>query len=171
MHANIRTRLALLFAPKAVGSLAVGLSAMRTMSASVDADEETYSQIAKPIESLVEMSVGLQRARVSLRELLLSNGLTVAQGTSESFATIVGNVVKAADRVGEVAAASKEQAAGIAQITQGLTQRNTATAEEAASAAAKLTANAEQIDELFARFRVGDAASLREPTAECPLER
>ncbi len=137
-----------------------------------------FAVVAEEVRNLASRSAKAARETAELIETSgkkVANGLSVAQGTSESFATIVGNVVKAADLVGEIAAASKEQAAGISQISQGLTQidqvtqRNTASAEETASAAQELSSNAGRIEELFARFRVGDedgrAHSARRPAA------
>ncbi len=124
-----------------------------------------FAVVAEEVRNLASRSAKAARETAELIEASgkkVANGLTVAQGTSESFASIVGNVVKAADLVGEIAVASKEQAAGISQISQGLTQidqvtqRNTASAEETASAAEQLSANAVRIEHLFGRFRIGD---------------
>jgi methyl-accepting chemotaxis protein len=56
--------------------------------------------------------------------------------------------------MGEISAASREQALGIEQINNGVnemdsvTQKNAATAEEAASAAEELSGQAEQMKEM-----------------------
>ncbi len=135
-----------------------------------------FAVVAEEVRNLASRSAKAARETAELIEASgkkVANGLTVAQDTSESLQTIVGNVVKAADLVGEIAAASKEQASGISQISQGLTQidqvtqRNTASAEQTASAAQELSSNADRIEVLFARFRVGDedgrARSARRP--------
>jgi methyl-accepting chemotaxis protein len=136
-----------------------------------------FAVVAEEVRNLASRSAKAARETAELIEASgkkVANGLSVAQGTSESFASIVGNVVKAADLVGEIAAASKEQAGGIGQISQGLsqidqvTQRNTASAEETASAAEELRSNAGHIEELFARFRVGDEGSGARAAARRP---
>ena len=76
-------------------------------------------------------------------------------GTTEnSFQRVSESVVKIAGLMGEIAAASREQAGGVDQINKGVsemdsvTQRNAATAEEAASAAEELNGQAEQMKEM-----------------------
>jgi methyl-accepting chemotaxis protein len=122
-----------------------------------------FAVVAEEVRNLASRSAKAARETAELIDASgkkVQNGLQVAQGTSGSFEAIVANVVKAADLVGEIAAASKEQAAGIGQISQGLTQidqvtqRNTASAEETASAAQELSSSASKIEQLFGRFHV-----------------
>ncbi len=67
---------------------------------------------------------------------------------------------KVTDIVGEIAAASNEQAQGISQITQGLgqvdqvTQQNTAHAVETASAAEELSSQAQLLQGLVSNFKI-----------------
>ena len=126
-----------------------------------------FAVVAEEVRNLASRSAKAARETAELIDASgkkVQNGLQVAQGTSGSFEAIVANVVKAADLVGEIAAASKEQAAGIGQISQGLTQidqvtqRNTASAEETASAAQELSSSASKIEQLFGRFRLGNDA-------------
>jgi methyl-accepting chemotaxis protein len=90
----------------------------------------------------------------------VGNGLQMAEETSESFASILDGVVKATDLVGEIAAASNEQAEGVSQVNQGLsqvdqvTQQNTASAEETASAAEELRGQAVDLQKQIARFKL-----------------
>jgi methyl-accepting chemotaxis protein len=62
--------------------------------------------------------------------------------------------------VNDIASASTEQASGIAQVSEGLahidqvTQRNTAVAEETASAATILSGEAVDLREVIAQFRL-----------------
>jgi methyl-accepting chemotaxis protein len=62
--------------------------------------------------------------------------------------------------VAEIAAASNEQAQGIAQVSQGLgqidqvTQQNTASAEESAAAAEELSGQAGQLRQMLGRFKL-----------------
>ena len=67
---------------------------------------------------------------------------------------------KVTDLVGEIAAASKEQAQGIGQINTGLsqvdqvTQQVTANAEESASASEELSSQALQLKQMLTKFRL-----------------
>ena len=87
-------------------------------------------------------------------------GTEIAGATEKALQEIVDSSVKVADLVGEIAAASNEQAQGIAQIGQGLeqidqvTQQNTANAEETAAAAEELSGQARELAALLARFKL-----------------
>lgn len=77
-------------------------------------------------------------------------GELVAQAT-EAFNDVVDNATKVAGLVGEIAAASAEQANGIEQLNKavaqmdGVTQANAAKSEQAASASQQLYAQADQM--------------------------
>ena len=81
-------------------------------------------------------------------------GAELVNSTDASFRQVAEGVVKIAALMGEIAAASREQATGIEQINTGVTemdsvtQQNAATAEEAASASEELNAQAEQMKEM-----------------------
>ncbi|MDD2236336.1 MAG: Cache 3/Cache 2 fusion domain-containing protein, partial [Kiritimatiellae bacterium] len=91
------------------------------------------AKAAKETADLIEHSGGV-----------VETGMKVAETAAASFKEIEDGIVKTSDLVGEIAAASNEQAQGVAQISQGLsqidtvTQQNTATAEETASAATEM---------------------------------
>ncbi len=88
------------------------------------------------------------------------NGVNIANLTVESLAEISAAVVKAADLVGEIAAASSEQAQGISQINLGLnqidqaTQQNTATAEQSAAAAEELSGQTVHLQQMLGQFKL-----------------
>jgi len=71
--------------------------------------------------------------------------------TNQEFSEIAVSVNKSGELVGEIAAASSEQAQGIQQISHAVSemekvvQRNSATAEESAAAAEEMNAQAEQM--------------------------
>jgi len=125
-----------------------------------------FAVVAEEVRSLAGRSAKAARETADMIESSSKNvesGLAVAQATSESFDTIVADVVKTADLIGEIAAASNEQAQGLSQIATGLsqidqvTQRNTASAEQTASASTELSASAGRVRDLLRRFRVGGA--------------
>ena len=85
-------------------------------------------------------------------------GTRIAENTSGALREIVSGATKVTDLIGEIAAASKEQAQGIGQIGKGLnqvdqvTQQNTAIAEESASASEELSSQSLQLKQMLAKF-------------------
>jgi methyl-accepting chemotaxis protein len=125
-----------------------------------------FAVVAEEVRSLAGRSAKAARETAEMIEASsksVESGLAVAQATSQSFDAIVADVVKTADLIGEIAAASNEQAQGLSQIATGLsqidqvTQRNTAGAEQTAAAATELSAGAGRVRELLRRFRLGGA--------------
>ncbi|MDD3800654.1 MAG: methyl-accepting chemotaxis protein, partial [Desulfuromonas thiophila] len=96
----------------------------------------------------------------------------IAESTAEALTGIVQGITKVSDLVGEIAAASDEQTQGISQISIGLsqidevTQQNTANAVECAATAEQLAAQAQQLQEMLARFTLYQQAAER-PPASC----
>ena len=90
----------------------------------------------------------------------IGNGTTAAQETAQQLEEITQGSSKVAEFLGEIALASKEQAQGVEQINGGLdqidqiTQANTASAEESASASEELAAQAQQLKDLVAGFKL-----------------
>jgi len=88
------------------------------------------------------------------------NGGQIADQTAAALEEIVGGIGKVTDLVAEIAAASNEQAQGIAQVNQGLgqidqvTQQNTANAEQSAAAAEELSSQAAQLRQMLGRFKL-----------------
>jgi methyl-accepting chemotaxis protein len=73
---------------------------------------------------------------------------------------IVGGIGKVSDIVSEIAAAAKEQTAGIDQVNQAVgemdkvTQQNAASAEESSSAASELNGQAEELAAMVGAFQL-----------------
>ncbi|NLI57366.1 MAG: methyl-accepting chemotaxis protein, partial [Clostridium sp.] len=87
-------------------------------------------------------------------------GTKITNDTAEALESIVESVENAACLVSEIAAASNEQASGIAQINQAIMQvsqviqTNSATAEEGASASEELSGQAELLNEMVKKFKI-----------------
>jgi len=79
------------------------------------------------------------------------DGTELVTKTNESFDEVATNAAKVGDLVGEIAAASNEQAQGIGQVNTAVVemdksvQQNTASAEESASAAEEMSVQAEHM--------------------------
>ena len=95
------------------------------------------------------------------------DGTELVTRTNGAFAEVAESASKVGELVGEIAAASNEQAEGIEQVNKAVVemdkvvQQNAANAEESASASEEMNAQAEQmkgfVDELVAL--VGDSAN------------
>jgi methyl-accepting chemotaxis protein len=102
---------------------------------------------AKEIKALIQDSVRKVEAG---SELVNRSGQTLTE--------IVASVKRVTDIVGEIAAASHEQAVGIEQVTKAMaqmdqvTQTNSAQTEELSSTSQTLAAHAAQMQSLVARF-------------------
>jgi len=98
------------------------------------------AEAAKNTAAMIEESV--QNAR---------NGVTISTEVAKTLEEITGAATKVNALVGEIAAASREQAQGIEQVNTAIgqmdkvTQSNAASAEESASAAEEMSSQAEQL--------------------------
>ncbi|MCK9362549.1 MAG: methyl-accepting chemotaxis protein [Syntrophales bacterium] len=81
----------------------------------------------------------------------IKNGSAIVVRTSDAFAKVAKSSKKVGELIGEIAAASDEQAQGIGQISKAIAgmdkvvQQNAANAEESASASEELNAQAMQM--------------------------
>lgn len=81
----------------------------------------------------------------------VNDGSRMVTTTNESFAEVATSASRVGELVGEIAAASNEQAQGIEQVNKAIaemdevTQKNAANAEESASASEEMNAQAEQM--------------------------
>lgn len=139
-----------------------------------------FAVVADEVRNLAGRSAKAAKETADLIDLSgskVSNGLKVAQSTSESFQGIIEEIVKAADLVGEIAAASNEQAQGVAQITIGLnqvdqvTQQNTASAEETASAAEELRGQSQELQDRVSLFTLSGITKTKAIPAEAPKKK
>jgi methyl-accepting chemotaxis protein len=107
------------------------------------------AEAAKNTSNLIEQSVNNSR-----------NGVQICNEVKTALDEIVGSIGKTTDLVGEIAAASKEQAQGVDQINTAVsqmdkvTQQNAANAEESASASEELSAQAESMNEIVDQLMV-----------------
>jgi methyl-accepting chemotaxis protein len=122
-----------------------------------------FAVVAAEVRKLAERS---QRAAKEIGGLT-GTSVKVAERAGEALTALVPAIRKTAELVQEVAAASREQAAGVTQMNKAMsqvdqvTQRNASASEELSSTAAELASQAEALQELMAFFRVGGPAAPR----------
>jgi methyl-accepting chemotaxis protein len=106
---------------------------------------------AKEIKTLINDSVGRVEA-----------GTKLVDAAGKTMDEIVGSVKKVSDLIAEIAAASKEQSAGIGQINtavaqmEQVVQQNASLVEEASAATESMKEQAAALLQAVSRFHLGD---------------
>jgi methyl-accepting chemotaxis protein len=119
-----------------------------------------FAVVATEVRKLAE------RSQAAAKDIggLASSSVDVAQRSGRLLTDLVPTIRRTADLVREVAAASNEQSAGVAQINKAMTlvdqvtQRNASASEELASTAEEMAAQAEALQQTIAFFRTNGAA-------------
>jgi len=107
------------------------------------------SSAAKEIQALISDSVGK-----------VQHGNDLVAESGKILGEIIGNVERVANTIGEISAASQEQAQGIDEVNKAVTimdqavQQNAALVEEAAAASENQAAAAEELRQQMAQFKV-----------------
>ena len=121
---------------------------------------------AKEIKALIQDSVGK-----------VTEGTKLVDESGRVLAEIVTGVKKVTDVVAEIAASSREQTAGIAQVNQavtsmdGATQQNAALVEQATAAAQALTEQASNLMQLIDRYQIGSESGAPVAQSNAPAAR
>ena len=111
-----------------------------------------FAVVADEVRNLAMRAADAAKSTSDLIETTISRisqGTELVKATDEAFGEVADNSNKVGELVGEIAAASTEQAQGIDQINQAvaqmdsITQTNAANAEESASASEELSAQSE----------------------------
>ena len=122
-----------------------------------------FSIVADEVRSLAGRSAKAAKETAQMLEKTvgkLERGAIMAEHTDAVLREIVDNAAKVAELFREIAKSSNEQSQGIGQIANGLsqidrvTQHNTLTASETASAAITLLRQAEGLRAMMERFRL-----------------
>jgi methyl-accepting chemotaxis protein len=127
-----------------------------------------FAVVASEVRNLAQRSAGAAKEIKALIEdstRRVEQGATLAQQTGATVGGIVSGIERVTTIMGDIVASSREQASGISQVTNTVsqmdqaTQQNAGLVEEAAAAAGALQGEAARLGELMAMFRVGDGAS------------
>ncbi|CAB5694943.1 Aspartate chemoreceptor protein [Delftia tsuruhatensis] len=122
-----------------------------------------FAVVAGEVRSLAQRSA--QAAR-EIRQLIATSATRVQQGAERAdqagatMAQVVQSIQQVTDLMGEISGASEEQSAGVAQVGLAVgqmdqaTQQNAALVEESAAAASSLKAQAQQLVQAVATFRL-----------------
>ena len=122
-----------------------------------------FTVVAEEVRNLAQRSAAAAKETAEMIEGSIKKtevGTRIAEETSKALEEIVTGSTKVTDLIGEIAAASKEQAQGIGQINTGLsqvdqvTQQVTASAEESASASEELSSQSLQLKQMLTKFRL-----------------
>ena len=149
-----------------------------------------FAVVASEVRSLAGRSAD---AAKEIKTLITTSVERVEQGTAlvdqagTTMAEVVNSIKRVTDIMGEISAASQEQSAGVAQIGEAVTQmdqatqQNAALVEESTAAAESLKAQAQQLVQTVAVFKLGQGDSARAaapavefaaaPKALSPVER
>lgn len=122
-----------------------------------------FAVVAEEVRNLAMRSAEAAKNTANMIEESVKNaknGVEISAEVSKALESIVSGITKTTDLVGEIAAASAEQAQGIDQVNTAVaqmdkvTQQNAANAEESASASEELTSQTHQIKEIVGRLQM-----------------
>ncbi|MBU2571407.1 MAG: CZB domain-containing protein [Gammaproteobacteria bacterium] len=117
-----------------------------------------FSVVASEVRNLAENS---RKAAEQIGELAIDS-VDIANQAGQLLQQIVPDIGKTATLIEEITSASNEQASGLAQINEAMTQldkatqQNAAASEQLAATAEELSGNAEELQQAMAFFKVDD---------------
>jgi methyl-accepting chemotaxis protein len=123
-----------------------------------------FAVVAQEVRNLAQRSAQASReikTLISQSTAEVVSGADMVKGAGKTLDEILGSVKRVADIVAEIASASSEQASGIDQVNQAvtqmdeMTQQNAALVEESTAAAHSLEEQSRELNRLMAFFRVG----------------
>jgi methyl-accepting chemotaxis protein len=130
-----------------------------------------FAVVADEVRNLAARSANAVKETSEMIENSLKRaevGTKIANNTKAALDQIVTGVDKAAILVAEIAAASNEQATGIAQINRGIeqvaqvVQTNSATAEESAASSEELSGQAQVLKQMVNKFKLDNEVDVEE---------
>ncbi len=122
-----------------------------------------FAVVAEEVRNLAARSAKAARETAALIEdsrRKVENGMQLAKATADGLINIVDGITRVKDVMTEIAAASKDQAEGVNQVTRALhqvtqvTQKNSANSEHTASAAEELALQTEYMLQMVNKFKL-----------------
>lgn len=124
-----------------------------------------FAVVASEVRNLAQRSAtAAKEIKVLIKDSVVKveDGARLVNESGSTLATIVGAVKKVSDIVGEIAAASAEQSAGIEQVNKAImqmeqvTQQNAALVEESAAASESMDEESRSLNGLIGFFKLGN---------------
>ncbi|MEG1686870.1 MAG: methyl-accepting chemotaxis protein, partial [Angelakisella sp.] len=134
-----------------------------------------FAVVADEVRNLAQKSAEAAKSTTTLIEgtvVAVNHGTKIADETAQSLLAVVEDARKVTGMIVNIANASKEQAAGAIQISQGVeeisavVQTNSATSEESAAASEELSSEADMLKSLVSRFKLRSSATKGEDEAK-----
>lgn len=134
-----------------------------------------FAVVASEVRSLAQRSA---EAAKDIKNLIsdsvnkIENGNELVNQSGKTMEEIVLSIKRVNDIMGEIAAASAEQASGIDEVSKAVsqmdevTQQNAALVEEAAAAAESLQAQAQSMNNQISAFKLSEAHQERQKSAQ-----
>jgi methyl-accepting chemotaxis protein len=125
-----------------------------------------FAVVAEEVRSLAMRSADAAKSTAEkIEESVKSadSGVAITEEVAKSLGDIVDRTEKMGELIGEIAAASNEQALGIEQVNKAVaqmnevTQSNAANSEESAAAAEELSGQAAELSNMVSEFTLSDA--------------
>jgi methyl-accepting chemotaxis protein len=138
-----------------------------------------FAVVASEVRNLAQRSAAAAKEIKALIEdstRRVEQGATLVHQTGATMGGIVSGIERVTTIMGDIVASSREQASGISQVTDTVsqmdqaTQQNAGLVEEAASAATALQTEAARLGELMAMFRVAEDARAGRQAGRALLE-
>lgn len=141
-------------------------------AARAGAQGKGFAVVAEEVRALASRSAKAAKETAAMIESSVdkvSTGVLLAQRTSKSLDAIRGSAKQMASLVLEIGDSTQNQAAGLMQVKKGIaqmdgvTQQNSATAEETAASADQLTLNVNELLGRVAQFKLLTAVNESQP--------
>ena len=127
-----------------------------------------FAVVATEVRSLAGRSAtAAKEIKILIQDSVkkVEDGSTLVTQSGETLEQIVGSIKKVSDIVAEIAAASREQSAGIEQVNKAvmqmdqMTQQNAALVEQATAASQSMADQARGLNDTMGRYQLVESAS------------